>query len=194
MHQNYLQSFFNKFPIIVLDNVRLRDLRLSDSENYLKLMQDPRVNEFLSDEDIPKNAMESLNEVRFWSGLFYKKISVFWAIADLSSDELIGSVGYNSWNFYNRRAEICYDLMPEYWGKGIMTKILSTLLEIAFKAMQINRIEAKCMMHNHTSQYLLKKMKFKDEGVLRQYRIIRGKPTDIMYYSLLKEDYNVLQQ
>lgn len=190
--QGYLQSFFSKFPTIHLGNVILRDLRLSDAEDYMRLMSDPLVNRFLSDEDVPKSSEEAITEVRFWGSLFFKKISVFWTIADCQSDKLIGTVGYNAWNFYNHRAEICYDLMPEYWRKGIMSKVLSNVLDLAFKKMQINRIEAKCMLHNEASQKLLEKMNFRYEGTLRQYRIIRDKPTDIMQYGLLKREFNTM--
>lgn len=193
MQDNYLQSFFSKFPVIHLGNVVLRDLRLGDAADYFALMTDPLVNQFLSDEDVPKTMDGATNEVRFWGGLFYKKSSVFWAIADSTSGRLVGTIGYNMWNFYNRRAEICYDLMPTYWRQGIMTKALANVLDLGIKKMRINRIEARCMLHNKASQRLLEKMGFKLEGTIRQYRIIREVPTDVLLYSLLRKEYNIKQ-
>ena len=105
---------------------------------------------------------------------------------------MIGTIGYNSWNFYNGRAEICYELMPEYWRRGIMTKCLTNALSLGFKKMHLHRIEAKCMVHNIASQGILNKMGFKREGILRHYRVIRGKPTDVCLYALLREEFAIL--
>jgi ribosomal-protein-alanine N-acetyltransferase len=55
--------------------------------------------------------------------------------------------------------------------------------------MNLHRIEARTMLHNVASIHLLKKIGFKQEGVLRGYRIIRGEPTDVTIFSLIKEDF-----
>lgn len=191
-YRKSLQTFFRKFPTIELDDLILRDIALRDVEDHLKLMSDPLVNNNLSDEDLPKNTADSLVEVRFLSSLFYRKQCVHWAIADKATDKMIGTICYNSWNFYNHRAEIAYELMPSYWRKGIMTRVLSTILTFGFTQMSLNRIEAKTMQHNIASQGLLEKMNFKKEGLIRNYRFIRGSYADICMYSLLKKDYNAL--
>lgn len=153
-------------------------------------MSDPEVVKYLSDEDIPTSVEAAEDEIKFWGGLFYRKQSVFWAIADTASDKFIGTVGYNSWNFHNRRAEISYDLMKEHWRKGIMTKALNNALIFGFKDMDLMRIEARTMLDNIPSQKILEKVGFKKEGVLRSYRVIRGKPTDVVLYSLIRSDFS----
>lgn len=192
MTQFNYQKFFSKFPKINLGDIVLRDLALTDSQGYHELMQDTNVTQYLSDEDIPKNYEESVNEIKFWSSLFYKKRSVFWGIALESTDKLIGTIGFSSWNFYNKRAEISYELKSDFWRKGIMTKALTNALIFGFKNMQLNRIEARTMEHNTPSQNLLNKVGFKEEGVQRCYRIIRQSPYDIKLYSIIKKDFNSL--
>ncbi len=182
--------FFSRFPNIELGSIKLRDLMLSDAERYLKLMSDPKVIEYLSDEDVPKNHQEAVQEIKFWGGLFYRKQSVFWAISEENTDNLIGTIGYNSWNLHNRRAEISYDLMSEYWRQGIMTRVLTNTLIFGFKEMSLYRIEARTMLDNIPSQKILDKLGFKKEGVLRGYRFIRGEPVDIVIYSILKKDFS----
>jgi ribosomal-protein-alanine N-acetyltransferase len=184
-----LYSFFSKFPVIELGEIRLRDLMLSDKEEYFTMMTDPEVVKYLSDEDVPNTIEAAVEEIKFWGGLFYRKQSVFWAIANSESDKFIGTVGYNSWNFYNRRAEISYDLMKDHWRKGIMTKALNNALIYGFKEMDLLRIEARTMLDNVPSQKILEKLGFKKEGVLRQYRVIRGEPTDVLLYSLIRSDF-----
>lgn len=186
-----LQNFFRKFPQIDLgEDYILRDMMLADKHAYLALMADPLVNEFLSDEDIPNTPEEAEAEIRFWSGLFYRKLSVFWGIAKKSTGELIGTIGFNSWSVYNRRTEISYDLMPKYWRQGITSKALVATINFAFNEMGIERLEARTMPLNIPSQKILDKFGFKLEGTLRNYRVIRGAPVDVMLYSLVPADIN----
>jgi [ribosomal protein S5]-alanine N-acetyltransferase len=182
-------KFFSKFPNIDLGNIKLRDLMLSDKEEYYAMMSDPEVVKYLSDEDIPTSVESAEQEIKFWGGLFYRKQSVFWAVADTASNKFIGTVGYNSWNIHNRRAEISYDLMRDHWRKGIMTKALNNALVFGFKNMDLMRIEARTMLENIPSQKILEKVGFKKEGILRNYRIIRGEPIDVLIYSLVRSDF-----
>ncbi len=182
-------KFFSRFPVLDLGGIRLRDLMLSDKEEYFAMMSDPEVVQYLSDEDIPTSVEQAEQEIKFWGGLFYRKQSVFWAIADKANDKFIGTIGYNSWNIHNQRAEISYDLVREHWRKGIMTKALNNALIFGFKDMGLQRIEARTMLGNIPSQKILEKVGFKKEGVLRSYRIIREQPTDVLIYSLIRSDF-----
>ncbi len=184
------QRFFSKFPNIKLEKFTLRDLMLSDKNEYYNLMSDPEVTKYLSDEDIPTSVNATEEEIKFWGGLFYRKQSIFWAIAENDTDKLIGTIGFNNWNFQNRRAEISYDLARPYWGKGIMTTIATNIIIFAFKEMGVHRIEARTMVENEISQKLLKKLGFKLEGIQKGYRIIRGAPADIALYALTRDNYS----
>ncbi len=94
-----LQSFFRKFPAMELGNIRLRDMRLNDSQDYYEYLNHPMVHQYLSNEDIPSTQEEALQCVKTWGSLFYNRNGVFWTIADSKTDRLIGSIGFSSWNF-----------------------------------------------------------------------------------------------
>ena len=181
---NY-SSFFSKFPVLDLGDLVLRDLLLEDAKCYYEVLSDPNVGQFLSDEDVPNSVDKALEEVKFWGSLFFKKQSVFWAIAERDSNRLIGTIGFNSWNFNSHRAEISYDLASTHWRRGIMTKVLSAVLDFAYYKMCLNRIEAKTMTHNLASAGLLLKTGFQKEGVLKSYRKVRGAFIDVDLYSLI---------
>ena len=183
-----LQNFFRRFPEIDLGEYKLRDMMLSDREQYFKLMSDVAVNQYLSDEDIPQSVEDAEREIRFWSGLFYRKICPFWGIAETSTNKLVGTMGFNSWSVQNRRTEISYDLMPEYWRRGITSRALIAAINFAFNKMSVERIEARTMIANEPSQRILEKFKFQKEGIIRNYRVIRGEPTNILQYSLVPDD------
>lgn len=163
---------------------------LSDKNEYFAMMADPEVTKYLSDEDVPTSVNAAEDEIKFWGGLFYRRQSIFWAITDAQSDKLIGTIGFNNWNFQNKRAEISYDLIKSHWGKGIMTKVLSNIKLFAFNDMGVHRIEGRTMVDNVASQKLLNKTGFKLEGIQKGYRIIRGEPTDIALYGITKNEYS----
>ncbi len=185
-----LQKFFSRFPVIELGDIKLRDLMLSDRGGYFKMMSDPEAVQYLSDEDIPKTLEDTDEEIKYWGGLYYRKQSIFWAIADSKTDEFMGTIGFNNWNFHNQRAEVSYDLLSEHWRKGIMTRALRNVMIFGFKNMNLYRVEARTMLDNQPSKGLLEKVGFKQEGIQRGYRIIRGQPTDITLYGLTKKDYS----
>jgi ribosomal-protein-alanine N-acetyltransferase len=163
---------------------------LSDKQDYFDMMNDEEVSKFQSDEDVPSTVEEAENEIKFWGGLFYRRQSVFWAIADSATNKFIGNIGFNSWNVTNRRAEISYDLMKQYRRKGIMTKCLNNVLIFGFKNMSIYRVEARTMPDNEPSQKILEKVGFKKEGIQRGYRIIRTQPADIVLYGITRDDFS----
>lgn len=166
----------------------MRDMMLADKQSYYEMMSNEKVNQYLSDEDIPKNVDEAEAEIKFWSSLFYRRLCVFWGIAEKKSNKLIGSIGFNSWAVQNRRTEISYELHPDYWRQGITSMALKKSIDFAFNKMSVARIEARTMPDNVPSHKILEKFNFKREGITRNYRVIRDKPTNIVLYSLIPSD------
>jgi ribosomal-protein-alanine N-acetyltransferase len=183
-----LERIFSRFPSFDLGNIILREIEMSDARDILNLLGDPLVAQYQAEEDVPNNESEAINITRYWRDCFYKRYSFYWAIADAQSKKLIGSVGFCSWSNSNRRIEISYELMPEYWRRGIMTRVLNQILQFAFNQLRIFRVEARTVMHNEASQLLLKKFNFMQEGILRGYRIIKGQPADISLFSLVQPE------
>lgn len=184
-----IQKFYHRFPKFDFEEFKFRELMLSDKQEYFDMMSDPVVVQYLSDEDVPTSLEHAESEIKFWGGLFYRKQTIFWAIAEQESDKFMGTVGFNTWNYQNHRAEISYDFAKAYWGRGIGTKLVKRGLIFGFKEMDLYRVEAKTMVDNIASQRILEKLGFVREGVLRGYRYIRGQQTDIVIYGLLKPDF-----
>lgn len=183
------QSFFSKFPEIDLGDYVMRDMMLGDRNEYLAMMMDPEINQYQSDEELPKSIDDATRDIRFFSNLFYHKYSVFWAIAEKATNKFVGDIGYSVWYVYNRRSEISYNIAKQYQRRGIAGMALKAALEFGFSNMGLARIEARTMVNNIPSQNLLAKMHFKEEGTLRNYRVIRGGPMDIKLFSLIPSDY-----
>ena len=86
---------------------------------------------------------------------------------------------------------IGYFLSESYWGNGIASEALKTIIKFLFEKVNVNRIQAEVMPENEVSKKVLLKNGFTKEGLLRQANLWSGKGiVDLEIYSILKGDYN----
>jgi len=145
-------------------------------------MSSPKMQQFLSNDHIPKNLESALDDLVYWYKLFVEKRSIYWAITD-KNDQMIGTGGFNHISFKNARAEISYDLDPDYWGMGYMSKSLNTILEFAKNQLELVRVQATVATDNHRSIKLLERCGLIQEGILKKYEIVAGQHKDYFMYS-----------
>ncbi len=178
-----VQPFFGPFPIIDLGDIILREIASSDAQEYLDYMSMDQMAGFLTKENRPKNFDAALEEVNYWSSLFPSKRSIYWAIALKDSNKIIGTAGFNAISFANSRAEISYDLDPNYWGKGIMLRSIKSILQFADNALEIIRVQATVITDNQRSLNVLERCGFQREGYLRKYEVVEGELKDYYMYA-----------
>lgn len=108
-------------------------------------------------------------------------------ISDLTG-ELIGTIGFHTVSDVNRTAEIAYDLAPDYWGKGIASAVCSAVTEWSFSAFGFVRVQGTLLETNSSSARVLEKCRYRHEGLLRSYRMVRGMPGNFHLYARLNDD------
>ena len=106
------------------------------------------------------------------------------AISSRSDDKFIGSIGFHSISQTHRTAEIAYDLSPEYWGKGIMASACAAFCNWGLHEVKLQRIQATVIDTNLPSLRVLERNGFNKEGLLRNFRSVRGAARD--YWMLSK--------
>ena len=187
-NQNLLVQ--KSFPTIDLGEFILREKCESDVVDFFAYYSDPEVNKFILCE-MPRDLEEARRELNYWRNIFYQNDGIYFAIADKKTNKLIGSIGLTSYNSYQGRIEISYDLAANYWRQGIMTKAIFAVVEYAFSNYpqgRINRVEAFVSTANIASKNLLLKCGFVLEGILREHRYHRGKYVDVYCFSILRSD------
>jgi len=112
-----------------------------------------------------------------------------WGIVTRSDDRIIGTIGYHKWIKRYFRAEIGFDLAPEFWGQGIMLEALRVVISHGFESMGLNRIDALAYVENVRCLGLLQKLGFKEEGKLRDYFCLNGTFYDHYLLALLKREW-----
>ena len=92
-----------------------------------------------------------------------------WAITLKGDPKLIGTIVY--WHIVKEKdeAEIGYEMLPDYFGKGIMQEAISSVLHYGFHTLNLQTITAFPSSDNKSSIKLLVKNDFivEDDGVER---------------------------
>ncbi|TVU45796.1 hypothetical protein EJB05_05298, partial [Eragrostis curvula] len=86
-------------------------------------------------------------------------------------------------------ASVGYRVAREHWGRGVATRAVTAAADAVFAAWPwLRRLEAVADVENPASQRVLEKAGFVREGVLRQYIMLKGRPRDMVMFSIVDTD------
>jgi ribosomal-protein-alanine N-acetyltransferase len=144
---------------LTTDRLFLRDLRVEDAEEIFRLRSDESVNQFV-DRQRAVTIGDAIEFIQKIQTLTKHHGSVMWAITLIGEAKLIGTVVY--WNIVKEKcqAELGYELLPEYQGKGIMAEALKKVIEFGFDELKFKTIVAEPNKANIKSIKLLEKLGF----------------------------------
>lgn len=112
----------------------------------------------------------------FSAGIFYR-------------GSMAGCIGLHSIDWVNRQTSIGYWLAANYQGLGIMTSACRALIDYIFHDLSLNRVEIKAAALNAKSRAIPERMKFRNEGTIRQAQWLNNHYVDLVIYAMLKEDW-----
>jgi len=179
---------FIDFPKLSTDRLILRQITYKDIDVLYDIYKREDVMIYFGIFPVKKKDQIE-NMIRQYEISFHQKNSIRWGLFLKETEELIGSCGFHNWNKGFSRAEIGYELHPNYWNKGLMSEALREILRFGYYEMALNRIEALVYPENKNSNNLLEKLGFKNEGMLKEYAYFRNKYQDLNIYSLLRKDF-----
>jgi ribosomal-protein-alanine N-acetyltransferase len=180
---------FNIFPTIQTDRLTLVEIGQEHLGDIFKLFSDTRVTQFYNVVTLTKES-EAQKIIDWFQNRYIENAGIRWGISLKGHDNIIGTIGFN--NFTRRhRANIGFDLQPDFWNNGYLSEALKAVIKFGFRNLDLNRIEAEVMQGNIASEKVLAKMGFKNEGVLRQWMYWNNKHYDMTMFSLLASDIRV---
>lgn len=103
----------------------------------------------------------------------------YWPIFMKDTQEFMGCCGLRPYDLDKKIYEIGIHLLPQYWGKGIGSEALNTVIEYAFKKLKVENLFAGHNPKNSASKKLLIKAGFK--FIREEYY----EPTGLMHPSYL---------
>jgi ribosomal-protein-alanine N-acetyltransferase len=86
-------------------------------------------------------------------------------------------------------AYLGYQIGSPYEGKGYMSEAMRLMLDFAFGALKLHRLEANIQPKNRSSLALAKRLGFKREGYSPRYLKIGGRWQDHERWAVLKEEW-----
>jgi len=154
---------FPPFTNLITDRLILRELQASDADQIFRIRTDARVNEFL-DRGPTKLVDESLKFIHNLLKAQNNQDSIVWAVTLKNEPKLIGTVLY--WHIAKEqdKAELGYEMLPEYWGQGIMREVLTEVIRFGFETMKLKTIVAETKAVNLRSVNALEKCGFEEIG------------------------------
>jgi ribosomal-protein-alanine N-acetyltransferase len=140
------------------------------------------------------NRDQALNLILLFIKRFDERLGIRWAIRLKSNGKFIGTCGFNSWNNKMKSTVIGYDISRNFWGKGYATEALREIIKLAFSGAlpcgELNRVQGDTVPGNGASEAVLKKLGFKEEGLLRESGYWKGHFHDLKCFGLIKTEYN----
>lgn len=152
---------FPPFTNLITERLYLRELDKEDAPEIFRMRSDARVNEFI-DRAPTISLDESQKFIQNILTAQHKQEGMMWAITLKDNPKLIGTIVYWHIAKENDKAEIGYEMLPEYQGKGIMQETLTEVIRFGFEIMQLKTIVAETKANHLKSINVLKKCGFEE--------------------------------
>ena len=150
---------FMPFPNLTTEHFNLRQLTMEDENEIFTLRSDETILKYLD-----KPPAKSIEEARQFIEKVNKGIKenewIYWAVSHKSKTKLCGTICL--WNISKdqTKADIGFELLPNYHGKGIMQEVIPVVIDYGFKTMRLNTIEGEVDPNNIKSIKLMEKFGF----------------------------------
>ncbi|MBL0191641.1 MAG: GNAT family N-acetyltransferase [Saprospiraceae bacterium] len=181
----------NLFPFTSLEteHFELRDVQEErDLSLFFRLRSEPDCIKYL-DRAPAKNESEVREFLQMVRKQWIENLCITWVIAYKLSQKAIGVISL--WNLEkdHHRGEIGYGILPEHFGKGIMSEVLPRVLQFGFENIKLHSIAANTNPANDASIKVLLKNGFIQEGLFHENFYFDGRYTDTAAFSLLSRNF-----
>ncbi|MDQ0219812.1 N-acetyltransferase [Peribacillus cavernae] len=173
------------FPVFETERLILREITEKDAHGIFNCFSNNAVTRFYG-QDTLTTLDQAKQFVEAFSKNYNEKRGIRWGIELKGKEGIIGTIGFHAWSPKYKRAEIGYELHPDYWRKRYATEAVKKVVSFGFNELGLTRIGAVVFIDNHASNQLLIKLGFEKEGILRNYMYQNGVPYDTNVYSILK--------
>ncbi|WP_193065045.1 GNAT family N-acetyltransferase [Oceanobacillus oncorhynchi] len=175
------------FPKLETVRLILREITYDDVEDIFACFSNQEVLRHYG-----QDPLEKIDQARGFIDFFAKSLEekkgMRWGIEIKGEKGLIGTIGFNAWSPKHKRAEIGYEIHPDYWRKGYMAEAVEKILSYGSDTLGLTRIGAVVFLENEASNNLLTKMGFKQEGILKNYMYQNGEAYDTFVYGYLPQE------
>lgn len=170
------------FPNLETERLILREITQQDAASIFKVFSNEEVTKYYGMKTFDQ--LEQAEKViEAFAKSWQVKNGIRWGIERKEVDGLIGTIGFNLWSRPHRRAEVGYEIHPDFWRTGYTSEALKKIVEYGFAEMGLTRIGAVVFIENEASNQLLLKQGFEKEGQLKKYLYQNDQAHDVTMYA-----------
>lgn len=153
------ESYSIECPVLVTERLVLRPPHEDDVPELQELANNRRVAEMLSRMPYPYGRSDAENFVHgSQSG---NRSGCHYAVALSESGAFIGCAGLDT---REHGLELGYWIGEPYWGRGYATEVAHALVDLAFRATDIDKLHVSCRVINSASRRVIHKCGFQYVG------------------------------
>jgi len=133
----------------------------------------------------------SLSKTQVWfQNTINDSSKIHFVIVDCHSYKLIGMAGLLGIDYKNKNAEFYITIgEKEFQGLHIPDEVIYLTLEYAFTELALVRVYLQTFDYNVRAKRVYERNGFIKEGILRKHKWKRGELRDIVYYGILKDEW-----
>ncbi|WP_106497248.1 GNAT family N-acetyltransferase [Lentibacillus sp. Marseille-P4043] len=177
------------FTYKVDEDLSLKLLEKEDADVLFALVDDSRdyLREWLPWVDNMKQVADYEPVIEMWLKQFADHDG--FQVGIMYNERLVGMVGFHGIDWSNRKTSIGYWLSEKYQGRGLITRAVAALIDYAFTAYDLNRVEIQCGIANQRSKAIPERLGFKQEGIIRNGEYVYDHYHDCVLYSVLAQEW-----
>jgi len=166
-------------------SVLLRPFKRSDITYFLNWFNDPEVTKHL----LLYLPMSQAQEERWFERYLQDEQRHIFGIETVDGT-LIGNIGLENVNWKDRNAELGIVIgEKDYWDEGYGTDAITTLLDFAFRQMNLHRVYLRVFEDNPRAKRSYEKCGFQLEGRLRESSFSDGRYRDEWIMGILRDEF-----
>jgi len=169
--------------------IRLRRDERADLPRFVEWLNDPQVRRFIS-LNLP---ISQANEDNWFEDMLKRppeEQPFAIEIKDRDAWRLVGNCGFFNIEQQARSAEVGILIGDKsYWNQGYGTEVMRLLLRIGFETLNLNRVFLRVDSGNKAGIRAYEKAGFVHEGGFRQGTYRQGKYEDMLFMSVLREEW-----
>lgn len=169
---------------LLTKRLQLRKLNPADDKRLFALRSNPEMSRFIN-----RKVYETIDETRSFIAGISQRVdegqAYYWAITVGNEDDLIGTACVFNISQEHHRAEIGYELLPEFQGNGYAQEAVKAVVEFCFTKLNLHSLEAVVVPLNLPSIKVLEHNGFVREAYFKEKEFAKGSYVDIAVYSKL---------
>ena len=176
--------------IIYGKRVRMRGAERSDLDEFVEWINDPEVTEGLT-LFLP---MSSVDEEKWFEGVMQRPQEEKPLVIDMKDGtewRVIGNSSFMGFDWVARSAEVGIMIGDKtIWDQGYGTEVMTLLLRHGFETLNLNRVYLRVFAENKRAIHTYEKVGFVHEGRMRQAVFKHGVYSDVLFMSILRDEWN----